>query len=274
MENEATTKTPIPARPGFRIFALCTLIFALSISLPSTLVEPPLQIHLFFAKRTQFLRQQKRRNLLRCKGLRKQTAPPHSKKTNPNEPNQTQFAQSQNDPKPLSRRALWKYFVSSTPAKQTQSNPISNDQRQVKAKSKPISNTLQACPACRTRDCHGPGGLPMTRSHSAIPKLPGCVIMAKTHQNRHDDLRFLLQIRGERRKIPIATQPVRLRLPPVARTRGGGVTDGGTRAGLLCEALRRLAKQRSPCYNARATGELGHADVVGVVFSGVFVDSF
>ena len=32
--------------------------------------------------------------------------------------------------------------------------------------------------------------------------------MAKIHQNRHDDLRFLLQIRGERRKILIATQPV------------------------------------------------------------------
>jgi len=31
--------------------------------------------------------------------------------------------------------------------------------------------------------------------------------MAKIHQNRHDDLRSLLQIRGERRKILIATQP-------------------------------------------------------------------
>jgi hypothetical protein len=30
MENEATTKTPIPTRSGFRNFALCTLIFALS----------------------------------------------------------------------------------------------------------------------------------------------------------------------------------------------------------------------------------------------------
>jgi len=30
MENEATTKMPIPTRPGFRNFALCTLIFAFS----------------------------------------------------------------------------------------------------------------------------------------------------------------------------------------------------------------------------------------------------
>jgi len=48
------------------------------------------------------------------------------------------------------------------------------------------------------------------------PAFPGCVIMAKVHQNRHDDLRFLLQIRGERRKIPIATQPAQ-----------AGVTSGG-----------------------------------------------
>jgi hypothetical protein len=55
MENEATTKTPIPTRPGFRNFALCTLIFAFSISLPSTLVETPLQIAPFFAKQSQFV---------------------------------------------------------------------------------------------------------------------------------------------------------------------------------------------------------------------------
>jgi hypothetical protein len=61
MENEATTKTPIPTRSGFRNFALSTwlhpdplgLIFAFSISLPSTLVETPLQIALFFAKQSQ-----------------------------------------------------------------------------------------------------------------------------------------------------------------------------------------------------------------------------
>jgi len=53
MQNEATTKTPIPARPGFRNFAISTLIFAFSISLPSTLVETPLQISLFFTKQSQ-----------------------------------------------------------------------------------------------------------------------------------------------------------------------------------------------------------------------------
>jgi len=54
MENEATTKTPIPARPGFRNFAPCTLIFPFSIRRRSTLVESPLQIALFFAKQSQF----------------------------------------------------------------------------------------------------------------------------------------------------------------------------------------------------------------------------
>jgi hypothetical protein len=56
MENEATTKTPIPARPGFRNFALCTLIFAFSIRLPSTLVETPLQISPFFRKTNPILK--------------------------------------------------------------------------------------------------------------------------------------------------------------------------------------------------------------------------
>jgi hypothetical protein len=39
-------------------------------------------------------------------------------------------------------------------SKQTQSNPISNDQSQVGGKSKPISKAETAYPACRTRDCH------------------------------------------------------------------------------------------------------------------------
>jgi len=62
MENEATTKTPIPTRPGFRNFAFCILIFALPNPLSvrlfvplslsgqdprSTLVEAPLQISSF-----------------------------------------------------------------------------------------------------------------------------------------------------------------------------------------------------------------------------------
>jgi len=40
-----------------------------------------------------------------------------------NEPNQTQFAQSQNAPKSLSRKALWKSLPPPSPAKQSQSNP-------------------------------------------------------------------------------------------------------------------------------------------------------
>jgi len=41
MENEATTKTPIPTRSGFRNFALCTLIFAFSIRGPSPWLPKP-----------------------------------------------------------------------------------------------------------------------------------------------------------------------------------------------------------------------------------------
>jgi len=67
----------------------------------STLVEPPLQIALFFAK-------------------------------------QSQFAQSQNDPKPLSLRALWKSLPPPTPRK---TNPIKPNFK----RSKPISNAVQSC---------------------------------------------------------------------------------------------------------------------------------
>jgi len=99
----------------------------------STLVETPLQIHLFFAKRTQFLQQQKRLNLLRSKGLRKQTAPPHSRKrtqTNPIKPNfkmgnltisAAQLKAYANKQRTMNNERY---------SKQTQSNPISNDQTQ------------------------------------------------------------------------------------------------------------------------------------------------
>jgi len=69
MENEATTKTLIPTRSGFRNFAICTLIFAFSISLPSTLVETPLQISLFFAKQSQFQNGQYKHKYSNTKGL-------------------------------------------------------------------------------------------------------------------------------------------------------------------------------------------------------------
>jgi len=90
MENEATTKTPIPTRSGFRNFAICTLIFAFSISLPSTLVETPLQISLFFAKQTQFQNRQNEDKYSNNKGLCQSTTNNEQRtlsKTNPNKPN-------------------------------------------------------------------------------------------------------------------------------------------------------------------------------------------
>jgi len=53
MENEPTTKTPIQTAPGFRNFALCTLIFAFSTYLSChefIATEPPsLSMHYFSA---------------------------------------------------------------------------------------------------------------------------------------------------------------------------------------------------------------------------------
>ena len=69
MQNEATTKPLIPTRSGFHSLALYTSVFAFSISLPSTLVETPLQIALFFAKQTQFPQGHTQRNSLYRKGL-------------------------------------------------------------------------------------------------------------------------------------------------------------------------------------------------------------
>src|SRR4030066_1525580 len=86
MENEATTKPLIPTRSGFRNFALCTLIFAFSINLPSTLVETPLQISLFFAKQTQFQNGQYKHKYSKNKGLRQRTTNNEQRtlsKTNP-----------------------------------------------------------------------------------------------------------------------------------------------------------------------------------------------
>jgi hypothetical protein len=86
MENEATTKTPIPTRSGFRNFAFCTLIFAFSISLPSTFVETPLQISLFFAKQSQFQNGQYKHKYSKNKGLCQKTTNNEQRmllKTNP-----------------------------------------------------------------------------------------------------------------------------------------------------------------------------------------------
>ena len=120
MENEATTKTPIPPRPGFRNFALCTFIFALPNPLSvclfapsclsgqdprSTLVETPLQISLFSAEQSQFQNGQYKHKYSKNKGLCQRTTNNEQRtlfKTNPikpnfptpleeNKPNRTQF---------------------------------------------------------------------------------------------------------------------------------------------------------------------------------------
>jgi hypothetical protein len=57
----------------------------------------------------------------------------------------------------------------------------------------------------------------------------------------------------------LASRQIATFLHPSQRLSGGETVRAfDTRAGLLCEALRRLAKQRSPCYlehgqDARAT---------------------
>jgi hypothetical protein len=126
MENKTTTKTPIPTTSGFLNFAFCTLIFAFSTYLSchefiateppflsmdyfsvfsafsvavsfvplclggqdprSTLVEPPLQIALFYAKQTQFLQRQNQHNLFSPKGLHQYSAPPRPKKQSQSNP--------------------------------------------------------------------------------------------------------------------------------------------------------------------------------------------
>jgi len=111
MENKATTKTPIPTRSGFRNFALCTclhpdplgLISAFSISLPSTLVETPLQIALFFAKQSQCQNGQYKHKYSRNKGLCQRTTNNEQRtpfKTNPIKPN---FKRG----KPISNAVQW-----------------------------------------------------------------------------------------------------------------------------------------------------------------------
>jgi len=105
MENEATTKTPIPTRSGFRNFALCTLTFALPNPLSvclfvplclsgqdprSTLVETPLQISLFFAKQSQCQNGQNKHKYSKNKGLCQRTTNNEQRmlsKTNPIKPN-------------------------------------------------------------------------------------------------------------------------------------------------------------------------------------------
>jgi hypothetical protein len=91
---------------------------------PSMYVEISLQIRLFFAKRTQFLQQQKRRNLLGRKGLPKQTTPGHSKKTNPIEPNRTQFQNRQYKHKYGKNKGLYQRTTNNEQRTLFKTNPI------------------------------------------------------------------------------------------------------------------------------------------------------
>jgi len=104
MENEATTKTPIPTRSGFHNSAFCTslhpdplgLTFAFSIRRRSTLVETPLQIAPFYAKQTQFQNGQYKHKYGKNKGLCQRTTNNEQRtlfKTNPIKPNSPAPAQ-------------------------------------------------------------------------------------------------------------------------------------------------------------------------------------
>ena len=97
MENKATTKTPISTRSGFHNFAICTLIFAFSISLPSTLVEPPLQISPFFRKTNPILIRTKPMQPSLPQGFMQIN---HPCRTRENKPNQTQFPRPRPNPRP------------------------------------------------------------------------------------------------------------------------------------------------------------------------------
>jgi len=92
--------------------------------LPSTLVETPLQIHLFFAKRTQFFQGQTQHNSLCRKGLPKQTTPGHSKKTNPIEPKRTQCQNRQNEDKLRNSKGLCKSTTNNEQRTLSKTNPI------------------------------------------------------------------------------------------------------------------------------------------------------
>ena len=75
----------------------------------------------------------------------------------------------------------------------------------------------------------------------------------KPNQSQFQTHKQLTQLAGRE----MATHSTALRAGSVAIACGVGVTEGETRAGLLCEALRRLPEQRSPCYDGRFGGAWG-----------------
>jgi len=84
----------------------------------STFVEDPLQIDLFFCKTNPISSTPKPMQLPLPQRFTKEN---HPCPLEENKPNQTQFAQSQNAPKPLPRKALWKIFP---PSDHSKTNPI------------------------------------------------------------------------------------------------------------------------------------------------------
>jgi hypothetical protein len=132
MKNNATIKPPIPVHRGIpRQTAFCLLYSVFSLARPScpaclrsTLVETPLQIPLFFAKRTQFSQRQTQHNSLCRKGLPKKTTTGHSKKTNPIEPKQTQFQNGQYKHKYSKNKGLCQRTTNNEQRMLFKTNPI------------------------------------------------------------------------------------------------------------------------------------------------------
>jgi len=94
MENEATTKTPIPLHRESLSCLLSPVFCPTRPSCPacsrSTLVETPLQIHLFFAKQSQLQNGQYEHKYSKHKGLYQKTTNNDQRtpfKTNPIKPN-------------------------------------------------------------------------------------------------------------------------------------------------------------------------------------------
>jgi len=126
MENESTTKPPIPTHREslFWILSPVSCLLPYPPILPSTLVETPLQIALFFAKQTQFSQRQNQCNSLCRKGLPKQTGPGPFEKTNPIEPKRTQFQNGQYKHKYSKNKGLCQRTTNNEQRTLFKTNPI------------------------------------------------------------------------------------------------------------------------------------------------------
>jgi len=121
MENEATTKTPIPASSGFPNFAICTSIFVFSITRPSTLVETPLQIALFFCKTKPISSSPYPTQLPVSQRVMKAN---HPWPLEENKPNRTQFQNRQNEDNHRDSKGLCKSTTNNEQRTLFKTNPI------------------------------------------------------------------------------------------------------------------------------------------------------